>query len=101
MFKKIFGKIKKKKKFALKKVEHAQRDWVTALLVFFIAIVAIVVVNIFIFIQINSIEDAATDDIKDIELIDEELLNETLNFYAEKEDRFMKYQTEVPNAPEI
>jgi|GEM_PF-5706094 len=100
MFRKLLKKTKRKKVF-LKKGDHVNRDWATALLVFLIAILVVVAISIFIFAQVNSAEGPTAEQIGNGDLIDQELLDKTLEYYSEKKELFSRYQNEVPSAPEL
>lgn len=101
MLKELFSKNKKKKKFELKKVGHVQHDWMIALLVSVIAVLIVIAVNTLIFLQVSKPNEVLSGGSQGSKLVDQELLEYTLDFYKEKEERFLKYKREIPNAPDI
>ncbi len=101
MLSKFFKKGKKRKKIILKKDGHVHHDWALALIVFMFFVVVAVVVSGLIFFKINETEEVVVDPIANPDVLDQELLQKTLDHYNEKEERYLQYQGEVPDAPRL
>lgn len=100
----IFDTLKKgkKKEFSLEKSDSVRHDWVIALGIFFLAIVAVVAFNGYIFLHVDrEVTPAAVGTGSNRSIIDIELLNKTIDFYANKKEHFDMYQEEAPSAPGI
>jgi predicted PurR-regulated permease PerM len=93
--------LKGNKKVVLKKDGHVRRDWVRALLVFMIVVALVIAISILIFTKTNSNQEVIVEEIATTEILDQELLEQTLEFYTKKEERFERYQREVPFAPTL
>ena len=100
MFKKFFKK-KKGKKIVLKKDDHVRHDWGVALLIFAFATFLVVLLSFLIFQETNTVEQNEPPVLENTDLIDQGLLDETLQYYSGKEDIYLKYQNRVPIAPEL
>ena len=98
MFKKV---LKGNKKVVLKKDGHVRRDWVHALFVFMLSIVLVTALSVFIFTKTNAEREVVAPENTTTEILNQELLEQTLEFYAEKEERFERYQRQVPSAPAL
>ena len=96
-------RFKSKKNTTFKKEEYIYRDWILSFLFFIIAVLGVVAVAVYMFLSVKNIE--ATENLKSSDtltnIIDQELLIETINFYTKKEETYNSIQTDFEGAPGI
>ena len=100
--KKFTKKKKGSKSVSLKSDNKVAQDWVIALFVMFGLTLVISTVSAFIFLssqEIDFTEAEVSDRIRDI--VDEELLTNTIDLYSEREDEFSSYERRAPSAPRL
>ena len=101
IFNKFKKKFKRKKRFQFKRGTEASGDWGNALIVTFLAIAILALIGAYVFFVVvnKKVSIGEEEDISNI--IDQELLNSTIELYTDKRELFEKYQKEVPEAPVI
>lgn len=98
-----FAKRFSKSKSLIKKTNRVGRVWVLMLISSFLLFVLGVVFGVYVFLDINSFESADTITTEQFanRMIDQELLNETIDFYTKKAEQFKAYVENPPNIPSI
>lgn len=93
----------KKKAFRLEAVNRVHKDWFRSLAIFFFLIFASAVVGVYMFLDADNIEiDASAGSVQATgNVIDQELLEETIEFYRAKKERFDNLQNNYQGAPSI
>lgn len=99
----IGNPLKKNKKTNLvKKADQAGRAWATLILVFFLLVIAFGAHGAHVFF---TVEEGETTGVMRADItstiIDQEQLDETIEFYENKEDRYQEYINEQPDIPQI
>ena len=91
---------KKNKRAVLKKEKHIRRDWLLSLLVFVVITIGFSLISFFIFLQINGEDTYEHESVINTErLIDQELLNKTIEINEDKRKAFIEYQEEGIDVP--
>lgn len=102
-FKKIVGSFSKKGIPLSKKTRNAKRDWLLLLGVVTILLAGVAAFNVYIFSQVQSgaLFITQENDVKVKTIVDEELLNETIDVFREREGKFEEYKSTFPKIPDV
>ena len=99
----IRKKFKSRKQVVFKNDQHVYRDWILSISMFFGLVLLVVIFGTYMFISAENIEISENEEIQDSSrnIINQELLIETIEFYTDKEKTFQELQTNFKGAPNI
>lgn len=96
-------KLKRKKSSWLKERNRVHSDWHRSLLLFFGLIFLVAVVGVYMFLNADNIQisEVANPSDNTQNVIDQDLLNQTIDLYTQKAERFKELQDNFEGAPRI
>lgn len=94
-------KLKKKTSPAAPAGVSIEQQWIYLLLIFVLMVLVLIGVDTYVFLDIQDEDMLSVSETGGRRVVDETLLNETVNIYTEKNRLFEMYKTEKPDAPAI